>query len=53
MTLMNNKEERDSTELIRHEIEFGLLDSNMTVNCVYCNALFPKEYGNCPQCSTG
>ena len=53
MTMMNNKEERNSTELIRHAIEFGLLDSNMTVNCVYCNAVFPKEYGNCPQCSTG
>lgn len=50
---VNNKEEIDSTELIRHAIEFGLLDSNMTVNCVCCNAVFPKEYGNCPQYSTG
>ena len=49
---MNNKEERDSTELIRHAMEFGLINSNMTIKCVHCSAIFPKEYGICPQCST-
>ena len=50
--MINNQEGRDSTELIRHAMEFGFIDSNLTIKCVCCNALFPKEYGKCPQCST-
>ena len=51
MNTMNNEEERDPAELIRHEIGFGLLDSKKTIHCVSCNAVFPKEYDDCTRCS--
>jgi len=49
---MSNKEEIDPVELVREAKDAGLLDSNVTINCVHCHALFPKEYHNCPQCKT-
>jgi hypothetical protein len=30
----------------------GLIDSDLTITCPNCKAIFPKEYGNCPQCQT-
>ncbi len=48
--ILSNTEKIDSTELIRQAQEAGLLDSNVTINCVHCYAVFPKEYDKCPQC---
>jgi len=42
----------DGKELIRQAIEEGLLDLNVTTNCLHCKAIFPKKYDSCPQCST-
>ncbi|MDH3617145.1 MAG: hypothetical protein OES14_05095 [Nitrosopumilus sp.] len=39
-------------ELLQQAKEIGLIDSNLTVTCYNCRAIFPKEYGNCPQCQT-
>ena len=47
---MSNAEKLNSFELMHQIID--LLDSNLTTNCVHCKAVFPKEYGFCPQCST-
>ncbi len=30
--------------------ELDKINSNSTIKCVYCKAIFPKEYYNCPQC---
>ena len=39
----------------RAEMEFFLKrespESNSTIKCVSCNALFPLEYFVCPQCN--
>ncbi len=40
----------DAKELIRQAIDAGLLDSNVTTNCLHCKAIFPIEYDSCPQC---
>ncbi len=47
---MSNTEKLDARDLIRQAKEEGLLDSNVTINCLYCPAVFPKEYLSCPQC---
>ena len=47
---MSNTEEINPLDLIRQAKEEGLLDSNVTINCNYCQAVFPKEYNSCPQC---
>ncbi len=47
---MSNTEEISPMELIRQAKEEGLLDSNVTINCNFCHAVFPKEYNCCPQC---
>jgi len=39
-------------ELIEQAKEIGLLDSHLTIKCVFCQAIFPKEYDTCPQCNT-
>jgi uncharacterized paraquat-inducible protein A len=52
MNMMSNQEECDSMELIQKAKELGILDSNLTVKCVQCNAIFPKEYHKCPRCQT-
>lgn len=39
-------------ELIEQAKKVGLLDSNLTLNCIVCHAIFPKEYSKCPQCNT-
>lgn len=39
-------------ELLQQAKEIGLIDSNLTITCLNCRAIFPKEYGNCPQCQT-
>ena len=39
-------------ELIEKAKKVGLLDSNLTINCIICDAVFPKEYEKCPQCDT-
>jgi rRNA maturation endonuclease Nob1 len=49
---LNNIEKIDSIELIQQAKEAGLLDSNVTIKCVHCHAVFPKEYDICPQCNT-
>lgn len=49
---MSNTERLDPIELVRQAKNAGLLDSMLTIKCVHCNALFPKEYYNCPQCKT-
>ena len=49
---MNNTEQSDSMELIRQAKEIGMLDSNLAISCFHCRAIFPKEYGKCPQCNT-
>ena len=48
---MSNTEPLNPAELIQQAKEIGLLDSNLTTSCVYCKAVFPKEYDNCPQCT--
>jgi len=47
---MSETEEIDATELIRLAKEEGLLESNVTTNCLHCKAIFPFEYVSCPQC---
>ncbi len=49
---MTITEELNSTDLIQQAKEMGLLDSNLTIKCVHCHAVFPKEYNICPQCDT-
>jgi rRNA maturation endonuclease Nob1 len=49
---MDNLEQSHYMELIQQAKEIGLLDSNLTMKCVHCKAIFPKEYNKCPQCST-
>ncbi len=48
--ILSNTEKINSTELIQQAQEEGFLDSNVTINCVHCYAVFPKEYNKCPQC---
>ncbi len=47
---MSNTEEIKPRDLLQEAKEAGLLDSNVTINCNYCNAIFPKDYKCCPQC---
>ena len=49
--MMSSTEEIDPMNLILQAKEEGFLDSNNTITCVYCMAVFPKEYDNCPQCT--
>lgn len=49
--MMNSEKQLRSSELIRQAKESGLLDSNISIRCVNCCAVFPEEYRNCPQCS--
>ena len=49
---MNNAKQSYSLELIEKAKKVGLLDSNLTINCIICDAVFPKEYDKCPQCDT-
>jgi len=49
---LNNIKKIDSIELLQQAKEAGLLDSNVTIKCVHCHAVFPKEYNICPQCNT-
>jgi rRNA maturation endonuclease Nob1 len=48
---MNNFEQSYSMELIQQAKELGLLDSNLTIKCVHCKVIFPKEYDECPKCN--
>jgi ribosomal protein L40E len=45
-----DRSELTSLYLIEKAKELGLLESNLTTLCAKCNAVFPKEYQNCPQC---
>ena len=49
---MNNTEQSDTMELLRQAKEIGLLNSDLTISCFHCKAIFPKEYNKCPQCNT-
>jgi len=49
---MNNVKQSYSLELIEKAKKVGFLDSNLTTNCIICDAVFPKEYDKCPQCDT-
>jgi rRNA maturation endonuclease Nob1 len=46
------EEQLNLTKLLQQAKEIGLIDSNLTITCVNCKAIFPKEYGVCPQCQT-
>jgi len=47
---MSETEKIDARELIQQAIDEGLLDLNVTTNCLHCKAIFPIEYFSCPQC---
>ena len=49
---MNNSNQSYSMKLIEKAKKVGLIDSNLTINCLVCHAIFPKEYENCPQCNS-
>ncbi len=49
---MNTMKELNSMKLLEHVKEVGLLNSNLSLKCVHCKAVFPEEYSNCPQCKT-
>ena len=49
---MNSTRQSYSRELIEQAKKVGLLDSNLTISCIICEAIFPKEYEKCPQCDT-
>ncbi len=49
---MNSTAQSYTMELIEQAKKVGLLDSNLTLNCIVCHAIFPKEYSKCPQCNT-
>jgi len=49
---MSNTEQLDPIKLIQQVKEMGLLDSKVTIKCVHCKIIFPKEYVKCPQCNT-
>ena len=46
------EEQINLTKLLQQAKNIGLIDSNLTIICVNCKAIFPKEYGTCPQCQT-
>jgi rRNA maturation endonuclease Nob1 len=50
--IMNNTEPLNSKELIQHAKEIVLLDSNLTIKCIHCKTIFPKENDICPQYNT-
>ena len=47
-----NKEEQDPLILLLQAKELGISDSEVTIKCVHCKAIFPNECGKCPQCKT-
>ncbi len=47
---MNNTEQSHSIELIQQAKGNGLINSNSSIQCVHCKAIFPEEYNKCPQC---
>ena len=49
---MDNPELSHSMELIRQAKELGLLNSNLTIRCIHCNAIFPNDYNKCPKCNS-
>lgn len=46
------EEQQNLMKLLHQAKDLGLIDSNLAITCVNCKAIFPKEYGNCPQCQT-
>lgn len=40
----------ESTQLLKQAKDLGLLDSERTLTCPLCQAIFPGEYQNCPKC---
>ncbi len=51
--IMNDTQQAYTMKLIEQAKKVGLLDSNLTLDCIVCKAIFPKEYDKCPQCNTG
>ncbi len=49
---MSETEKIGTRELLQQAIDEGLLDLNVTTNCLHCKAVFPIEYVSCPQCGT-
>lgn len=39
-----------SNKLLEEANKRGLLDSNFTIKCQFCPAIYPKEYEKCPRC---
>jgi uncharacterized paraquat-inducible protein A len=48
--LLQNFENDYSAKLLQEVKESGLLDTENALNCINCNAIFPKEYEKCPHC---
>ena len=48
---LDNLEQLKSMDLIQQAKEMGLFDSNLTLKCVHCSVMYPKEYDKCPQCN--
>jgi uncharacterized paraquat-inducible protein A len=40
-----------SSQLLQQAHDMGLLNSENTIKCSNCQAVFPEEYGTCPKCS--
>ena len=51
MSSMTNMESRQLTQLIKQAKDLGLFDSEWTLTCPLCHAIFPGDYQNCPKCS--
>ncbi|MGD8708373.1 MAG: hypothetical protein PVI88_06785 [Nitrosopumilaceae archaeon] len=41
-----------TVELIHQAEDMGLLNLPQTVKCTSCISLFPREYTQCPKCTT-
>ena len=48
---MFGKEPFRSSQLLQEAHDMGLLNSEQTIKCTNCHAVFPEEYGPCPKCS--
>lgn len=47
---MINSEQLGTLELLQLAEKVGMFDSGLTLNCIHCKAIFPKEYEFCPKC---
>lgn len=47
---MTNKEFAKSTQLLEQAQELGFFNTDLTIKCTICHAIFPESYGTCPKC---